>query len=242
MKLLFLALFPFIVFGCKNVSERENFTQKKNKQFPVIVDTLKLDSIIPVNVNKMYHGEHNVFYIGKEKDTIEVGEILKGLPPLPSPIPIQQKRSIAKPKVIKKKHFKYFKEWTNRGTYVSKDSVKLKIKVDTNQIINNGFKLSYPVFIKNIDTDTCYIGYGRHIPIEMQAFNCKNEWRNIEEKYTYGCGMGIDRIILPENEILITTALIYSGNFKTKLRLKFGNNYSNEFYGTINEGQFIESY
>jgi ribosomal protein S18 len=32
--------------------------------------------------------------------------------------------------------------------------------------------------------------------------------------------------------------MIYKGNYKTKLRIKLGENFSNEFYGTINYRQF----
>jgi hypothetical protein len=54
----------------------------------------------------------------------------------------------------------------------------------------------------------------------------------------YGCGVGISSVILPPNECALTFAPIFKGNYKTQLRLKLGENYSNIFYSSINYRQF----
>ena len=70
----------------------------------------------------------------------------------------------------------------------------------------------------------------------------KGSWRPIEEVYMYSCGNGINDIIFPPNEIIITSVPIYKGKLKTKLRLRYDDTLSQEFYGTINPTQFESEY
>ena len=51
-------------------------------------------------------------------------------------------------------------------------------------------------------------------------------------------GTGVESIILPPKQIVVTSELVYTGDFKTKLRMKLGSNYSREFTGSINLTQF----
>ncbi len=44
--------------------------------------------------------------------------------------------------------------------------------------------------------------------------------------------------MLPPNEIVITLAPIFKGNYKTQIRLKYGKNYSKPFDGSIRYSQF----
>ena len=60
----------------------------------------------------------------------------------------------------------------------------------------------------------------------------------LSEILTYICGNGLGKIMLPPNEIVVTSAMIYNGHYKTDLRLKIGKNYSKPFKGTINYRQF----
>jgi hypothetical protein len=52
------------------------------------------------------------------------------------------------------------------------------------------------------------------------------------------CGTGLNSTLLPPNEIVVTTAPLYHGNYKTKLRLRYHKTISNEFNGKINLTQF----
>lgn len=54
------------------------------------------------------------------------------------------------------------------------------------------------------------------------------------------CGNGVGTIILPPNEIVLSSAPIFNGNFKTELRLTVPKTdiYSNTFDGSINYRQF----
>jgi len=63
-------------------------------------------------------------------------------------------------------------------------------------------------------------------------------WQKIECRFPYGCGLGINSIILPPDKIAISSITDYKGDFRTSLRLKMGNKYSNEINTTINYNQF----
>ena len=113
----------------------------------------------------------------------------------------------------------------------------LKI-VDTTQLINNRGYKSYPILITNNSNGSVIIGYGNDISVITEAKDTNDIWRPIEQEYVHSCGVGLEYIILPENEVVITSEVIYEGNFSTTLRLKIEDNYSNEFKGKININQF----
>ena len=72
----------------------------------------------------------------------------------------------------------------------------------------------------------------------MKAKDSLSNWKPVEKKWTYICGNGVGSIILPPNEIVITSAMIYNGGHETDLRLKIGKNYSKTYKGKINYRQF----
>ena len=96
----------------------------------------------------------------------------------------------------------------------------------------------YPVLLTNNHTDTVTVGYGVILPLEMEAKDSTGLWKPIEKRFIYACGMGLNSIILPPNEIILTSAPIYKGDFKTDLRLVLGDNFSPVFQGNINYSQF----
>jgi hypothetical protein len=120
----------------------------------------------------------------------------------------------------------YYIDWMDGRYFKRSDSANLLIKFDTNQIINNNGRKAFPVIIQNKSVDTIYIEHRNQIPIITEAKTKDGEWKPIEELYIYMCGVGLHSIISPLNEVVITSELIYSGNFKTKLKIKMGNNYS----------------
>ncbi|MCB0653387.1 MAG: hypothetical protein KDC85_19080 [Saprospiraceae bacterium] len=100
---------------------------------------------------------------------------------------------------------------------------------------------AYPVFIKNLTTDTLSIGYGQFIPIILEALDSTGTWQPLQLSYVYDCGHGLNEIFLPPFNTVITSCRIYEGNYETTFRLKVGFdwfNYSNQFSGSMNYGQF----
>ena len=222
----------FIFYSCNNSTKVNlpNIVDEHSVKeiFPKIIDEFYEINIYqePENFGIMYHQPK---YIRILTDTIRI-EYLNSIRPFNVKTPKNSKL------IIKKNKFsKYFIEWNwNKSQYKKIDSVKVEISIDTTQHISNENRKSYPVMIKNIFTDTLNIGYGSVIPINTEALFENKKWKLIEKNTARFCGNGLQTIILPPNEILITNQTVYNdGNYKTKLRLRIGKNISQEFYGKI---------
>jgi hypothetical protein len=196
----------------------------------VVIDTSQNDPAY-LQVTEMQTGNYNPFYIGLYKDTVFKSpheEIPKyfAYPILESP-------------------------GMNEGRFYKwPDSAAIALFVDTTRTLSHSLPLdeddrsfkSYPVTIVNDHDDTINIGYGDHIPVIMEALDTNGQWKPIEEQFVYMCGTGLNRIILPPGNIVVTYAFVYKGNYRTKLRLRYVTGkpeaVSNEFYGSINRTQF----
>jgi hypothetical protein len=229
------ALSVLVISSCgqstdKDVDEVENF------QFPRITDVLNNDTLELTSKVWLNHGNHEPYYFGKLTDSISIERYLRPMIPPPPPPGIDTSEWDLKPR--KGKFDSYFLDWMDDRSYKYIDSAKLSIKIDTSQIINNDFDKAFPVLIQNTSIDTICIGLGGHISIIAEAKDENGQWKPIERGHAVGCSTGVHTIILPPNQYVLTSQLVYSGNFKTKLRIKMGNNYSEEFNGTINKSQF----
>lgn len=223
-----------VLFACKTQDEPEQqLNIVEEYSFPKFVEIEKFIEDT-VKITWMYDGNHNPLYFGFLQDTIEVKRVYGKL--IPPPLAPGSTESI--PEIKKGKYDDYFLDWMDIRDYVNYDSIELNIMVDTSQFISNRGRKAYPVLIKNLHTDTIYIGYGSYIPIITQALNKKGEWKPIEERFIYMCGNGVKSIIQPPKQIVVTSEIVYAGDFKTKLRIKLGMNYSREFIGSINLTQF----
>ena len=155
----------------------------------------------------------------------------------------------------------------NWNAYKGADSNDVSVFVDTSQVIGSvgrfhdipppalgentdeilernyyrGETKSYPVFIKNLSSDTLQVGYGAFIPLLMEARDSLGNWKKIQEPFMYFCGTGLSHYYLPPNEIILTPCKLFAGDFKTTMRLTYGfgvNSKSSEFEGFINYSQF----
>ncbi len=128
---------------------------------------------------------------------------------------------------------------------------KLDIIIDTLQNVilkeyewweeNGGYKYykAHPIIIHNKTDSITKVGYGFNIPVILEAMDIDKIWKPLEGQFAYDCGVDLEYILLKQNEILCVLVPIYSGDFKTKLRYRFGNNLTKEFFGTISRQQFI---
>lgn len=221
-----------VLLACSFHGDLERDDPQEEFDFPVFIDKeeLKEDN---VNMIWMNDGNHNPLYFGDMIDTISVERTFGRFYPPPTP-----PGSTYTMEIIEGKYSNYFLDWTHLRNYTNYDSVELNILIDTSQLITNKRRKAYPVIIENLHSDTIYIGYGGYIPIITEALNEKGDWKPIEYRHIYMCGNGVESIILPPKQIVVTSELVYMGNFKTKLRLKLGSNYSREFTGSINLSQF----
>ncbi len=80
--------------------------------------------------------------------------------------------------------------------------------------------------------------------MQVQAKDKNRNWKPIEYNYVPGfiCGTGHRDYLLKSKRFIVSTIKKYSGDYKTKMRVKFMSQekiyYSNEFDGAINYSQF----
>ena len=72
----------------------------------------------------------------------------------------------------------------------------------------------------------------------MQARDRRGNWRDIETGDMAFCGTGRRTFRIHPKHYALAAGPIYEGGFKTKLRVRYHNIYSNEFDGSVNPAQF----
>ncbi len=223
MKILSFFIFIFCIgfYSCqKNNKVKEIPTYK----IPIVLDTLK-ENLEKRNVFSLQTADYKCLYLGENRDTIYAC--------LPNPDDA------------------YPEEVTNYHSDPKTEDVV--IYIDTTKIISNHTYLleqnsnefytkkyqAFPVILFNKGKDSLTVGNGNHLRLILEARNKSGKWMPIEEKYVYMCGTFLRFITVPPNQIAITSVPIDSGNFKTKLRLRFNDILSYEFSGSINQSQFL---
>jgi hypothetical protein len=229
MKTLHLLIFIMLIglYSCD--SNKNKVIEVFDFKIPIINDTLKTKRIEQESI-WLRTANYNPLYIGQWKDSIYISY---------------------KPNLEKYFVYDYHVNY-NELNYHKIDSSGIILLIDTTKIISNNQKMweygkntltkktfkAFPVFVVNTTKDTLSIGYGDHLPIIMEAIDNKGTWQPIEDRYMYFCGVGLNEIILPPNEFVVTSVPINKGKFKTKLRLRYRNVLSQAFSGTINLTQF----
>lgn len=203
--------------------------------FPVVIDTSDFDASHSYQFDRdctwLSTSNYRLMYIGKPKDTIYAHYYYSFGPiDLPPGSELNEFNTKKQSSPLDG----YYLEWLDEREYLSWEQADIEIQIDTKRKLNG----SYPVLLLNKEKDTILISYGTHLPLIMEAKNKKGEWKPIEGRFTYMCGNGVESLILPSNEILITSAPIFKGDFETELRLVVGKNYSRPFKGRINYRQF----
>lgn len=225
-------------------------SKEKPFKFPVIFDEFLKEDGSSAEVHSVEDGNHP-YYFGKYLDTIKVGRQINNflIPPPPS-IPenyhkdfwdsIERTKLYVEIKKLRqqvldnKTQFEdYFIKWGDSRVF-KREVVSLEIFLDTLQRINKGNKIGFPVLIKNTSKDTIDVGYGDLFHTNLEAKNSTGEWIEVK-KIPRLLSCGTSPIVLPPNEYVLTSQMIYLGNFKTKFRLKMLDNYSEEFWGEIDE-------
>ena len=212
-------LFSFLLVTISLIACKEETVKKKTgAEFlfvtPVIVDTTKTKQE-KLSETWVGTGDYAPLYIGKNKDSIFIQGIFYA--------------------IVNKTLDKYSVFEEARGKYKSPDSTDIKLIIDTSKVILNQ---RYAVLVVNTTRDTLSIGYETHLPIILEALDKRGLWKPIEEKYVYFCGTGLGTLFLPPDEIVITYAAVYTGEYRTKLRLRYGRVVSQTYTGSINLTQF----
>ncbi|MFI2743333.1 hypothetical protein ACG2LH_11370 [Zhouia sp. PK063] len=251
------------LLGCKQNKQ----TYHTKRTFPVFVNIETVDEQLKIDTSAMVRSASNVLYIGKDLDTISLNYKWAGFSPFPPPPPFSPRHLSKNVKIDSVKFrnkvddflkkvkenpvYPYYADFLEIDKFKSWSKAKVLIRIDTSIVTKERainqysdediFYQAYPVYIKNEEEDSVIIGYDRFIPLILEAKDSLNQWRPIEKNYKFKCGMGISGIILPPKYVIISSKIIFKGNFKTQLRLKLGNNYSNEYMGYINYSQFNDN-
>jgi len=204
-------------------------------------------------------GRYAPLYVGEIKDTISLNyNNTSYAPPPPPPTLPEHLTGNLKNQNREKIHFDFFEtindqpelQINGKQHLGDLDSSVIKISVDTmTQITHLNFSHfqdqtfafhSYPVLISNESSENSLIGFGEYIQMILEALDKDGQWKAIERNFRYGCGTGIDHMILRPENIAITSVPLFQGDFKTKLRLRhlYDSTLSNEFRGTIDTLQF----
>ncbi len=200
------------------------------RDFPVVIDTFGI-------TNPNYSGSDKMpaclssslyipFYLGEPHDTIFLYPNYPGW--------ISQEISEVTQFNRTNPFAGYYTTQPNESKFNYAEETCLEIRVDTSLIVAD----SYPVFLYNRNKDTISIDIGYCIPLFMEALDSSGHWKPIQERFVYFCGIGLCPFILPPQEIAVTLAPIFKGNYQTQLRLTLGINHSSPFHGSINYSQF----
>lgn len=227
----------FFYLGCMDKKDVPHNSMKEKLGFPTIIDTIDYEGR-KVESDWLNTANYKLYYIGEEKDELIIDYLFNSR----YLGPVYECYYFSKDTIFHEERIpyeSYFMEWSSSSqNCLPVDYAKLEITIDINQLVYNDGGIAYPVIIKNVDSDSVFIAYGDFIPLIMEAMNEKGEWKPIEEPWIYMCGNGVGSVILPPNEIVLTSAFKYNGKHKTLMRLKIGENYSNTFLGMINPRQF----
>lgn len=94
------------------------------------------------------------------------------------------------------------------------------------------------MLVRSLEPDTILIGDGDYIPLAVEAQDPLGQWRLIEKPFMHFCGTGMPSMMLPPQQVALTSVLIPHGPFFTWLRVRLGQNYSPPFRGRIHLRQF----
>ena len=237
---IIILLTILFISSCQTDKKQDVKEIENSKPFPVVFDTLGINNFLyyfeDENPTWLSTSNYNFYFIGAVKDTVYLSPYINfSPPPPPPPLPSGAKTTNRAMTPERENPFKkYYIEWDEERSYKNWMQSKIDIQVDTATKISG----LYPVMLTNLDIDTISIGYGRHIPLIMEATDSLGNWKPIQERFIYMCGNGVGTIILPPSECVLTLAPNFQGNYKTKLRLTLGDSNSKPFIGFINYRQF----
>lgn len=103
------------------------------------------------------------------------------------------------------------------------------------------FYEAHPIFIINRSDSLAKIGFGRNVRLIAEAMDTDGIWKPIERNYVYRCGTGLVSIYLAQGKMACVLFPKYDGDFKTQLRLRIENSYSQTFSAYINRSQIIQA-
>ncbi len=175
-----------------------------------------------LHTKKMYSGFYPLRYLGPKRDTISC------------------------------KHFIFEKSDTNVD-YAEASPRTMAIQVDTSASFpymcyqtNEKILKTHPVYIFTKGLKPVRAGSSVTFPFILEAKDQNGRWKPIEYSFPIMCGVGVSNLLVFPGEIAATVVKIYSGPYKTRMRLRMKYDhlelpypiYSNEFNGSMEPSQF----
>ena len=149
--------------------------------------------------------------------------------------------------------------WADSGNMYQKidrpgrfEQRKLIIAVDTSEPAAFAEKyLGHTLYVANTLFHTIFFdAQDSRLEMKLQALDKNGEWKDIEYLPSSWCGNSYHMVYLPGHHYWKFTVPAYEGKFKTRLRAVLSYKtatesgerlaYSNEFEGSVNDGQFTK--
>jgi len=102
---------------------------------------------------------------------------------------------------------------------------------------DNRFQIAHPLLVYNSGNDTFNIS-GLNSELIIEALDSNRIWNPLNDKFHAFCGTGEWGVDFYPNSVGIIPIPIFKGEFSTKIRIKFNNQYSNTIDANIHYSQF----
>lgn len=242
-----------------------NFLTENQTDY-VIYDTKSVDEKY-YSSEKHEFTNFPILFLGILNDTVKIDHklYLYPIPPPPPPtiidwLPLDNKQSSNVTAIDSIRHkkllAKFEKEYRdhpleefrdkfgfshNKKTIINTKSALIKVdtinKISKHNFSHEEYYKAYPIIISNTINDTILIGNETSIPLVVEAKDSLNNWIGITRLNYHGHPSEY-YYYLPPGYSLISSTYITNGDYQTKLRIRLGSNYSNEWTGKINYSQF----
>jgi hypothetical protein len=249
-----LAIFFILLFS---------FCSKRQNKYPQLI-TENAENVIQVNTKEMLTSGRGLIALNFTKDTkSNIEKIFKGFPkgfPNLTENFCSNVSDTILPKVDLKviidttykfysqgfiyKDCRYPKiDWKRCIDENCAEGKKFSVHLDKIEKLTSKFVEAYPVLIYNNSNTNASIG--KSVPLIQEAKDTDGKWKPIEYFWSHVPGGGCiitPNFLLKHKQYMATSIIKYHGDFKTKIRVKYQNQwntyYSNEITGYINHSQF----
>lgn len=242
---LIMGMFILVFVSCQNKTVQYSpEALSQHGSFPIIKDTSNYKTTKREAFNLTF-SKYKLLYIGKWKDTLYPDYELHYYKNMLTAVSGYNDSDTHR-------LYPYFAELLVTNRHRTWFKSKMTITVDTNQMMKkneirdyadlnseDSYYDAYPVIIQNKDTDTLCIGGRYYVNLFIEAKDSVGDWRPITKPFVLGCAHSMRSVLLPPDEIGLTSVIVYDGDYYTTLRIAtLDSIYSNEFKGRIHYSQF----
>jgi hypothetical protein len=241
--------------ACNHPEEKAEQGLEKSFAAIELVDTFQFETEILSKPHSKV-SSYSPLYLGPLKYRVEINYTLShvhSVPPPPQTLEETESELFSKTREYRHEVNRPFRkddsDWTDT-TYFKLESpdndkfwseTQLDIYVDTSQRIRHidmgyitqpmdrfAFE-AFPVIIYNPTEKYSTVGKGSNINLLLEFQNKNSEWDTIEKTPQIFCDFGVPDLVIPPDELAISSIAINPNLENIRLRLRLGKNVSNEF-------------